>query len=158
MKKLIFSIAAVFGTGAVCMTGPASAHHSFAMFDTDQETLVEGRVTDWHYNNPHNWLYVEAPDENGEMQIWSFEGASRVHAARQGVTGNTFRKGEFVRVIMNPLRDGRRAGALCIVVKEDGTIVEPNDGTCVADDVIANWESNGWFESTGHLDSHRVGP
>ncbi len=151
MKNLML---AAFVIATLCVAGTATGHHSFAMFDTAQEMLIEGRVVDWHYNNPHSWLYVEAPDENGEMQTWSIEGAARVHAARQGVTGNTFRKGEFVRVVMNPLRDGRRAGAVCIVVKEDGTIAQPNDGTCIANDVIDRWESNGWFETTGHLDVH----
>jgi hypothetical protein len=128
------------------------------MFDSTQHQLVEGRVTDWHYNNPHSWLYIEAPDENGDVQTWSFEGAARVHAARQGVTGNTFRKGELVRVVMSPIRDGRRAGAMCFVVKEDGTIVRPNDGICNSVGVIETWESNGWLETTGHLEGHPAAP
>ena len=137
MIKLILPTAAAVLTGAMVMTGPAAAHHSFAMFDLSQHTLIEGRVTEWHFNNPHSWLHVEASDENGEMQTWSFEGAARVHATRQGVTGNSFRKGEFVRIVMSPIRDGRRAGAICFVVKEDASIAQPNDGVCNAGQVIA---------------------
>lgn len=130
------------------------AHHSFAMFDMSQHKLIEGHVTAWNYNNPHSWLHIEAPGEDGEMLTWSFEGAAPVHATRQGVTGNTFRKGEFVRVVMSPIRDGRNAGAMCFVVKEDGSFARPNDGTCNSESVISKWQSSGWLESTSHLGVH----
>jgi hypothetical protein len=130
---------------------PALAHHSFAMFDLTEHRLIEGRVTAWDYNNPHSWLHIEAPDESGTMQTWSFEGAAIVHAARQGVNGLTFKKGEVVRVVAAPLRDGRRAGAMCFVVKADGSFARPNDGVCNSEAVIASWKSNGWLESTDHL-------
>jgi hypothetical protein len=145
--------AALFGV-AICANSPASAHHSFAMFDLSQHVLIEGRVTDWNYNNPHSWLLIEALDANGNTQTWSFEGAAPVHATRQGVTGNSFKKGEAVRVVASPLRDGRRAGAMCFVVKEDASIVRPNDGICNSVDVIAQWETSGWLASTKHLEGH----
>jgi hypothetical protein len=156
MKKLIFSITSIIVTGAACLTAPVYAHHSFAMFDLSQQMLVEGTVTDWHYNNPHSWLHIEGLDENGEMQTWSFEGAARIHAARQGVDGTTFRKGERVRVIASPLRNGRPAGAMCFVVKEDGSYARPNDGTCNSEEVIAKWETSGWLEDGSHLDVHEA--
>ena len=140
--------------GAFGSAGSASAHHSFAMFDLSQHRLIEGRVTDWNYNNPHTWLHIQALDENGELQTWSFEGAAPVHATRQGVTGNTFKKGELVRVIASPIRDSRRAGAMCFVVKADGSFARPNDGVCNSEAVIDSWKSSGWLESTEHLGTH----
>jgi hypothetical protein len=145
---------ATLSGGAILAGAPALAHHSFAMFDLSQHVLVEGRVTDWNYNNPHSWLLIEGLDENGAKQTWSFEGAAPVHATRQGVTGDTFKKGEAVRVVASPLRDGRRAGAMCFVVKEDASIVRPNDGICNSVGVIAQWETSGWLASTKHLESH----
>jgi hypothetical protein len=154
MKQPIFATAVALLTGAICATGPAAAHHSFAMFELTQHKLVEGRVTEWNYNNPHSWLHIEGLDENGETKTWSFEGAAMVHAARQGVNGNTFRKGELVKVVMSPLRDGRTAGAMCFVVKEDGSVARPNDGVCNSVAVIEKWQSNGWIEKGKHLDAH----
>lgn len=154
MRKRDLAGAATALAGAMMLLGPAAAHHSFAMFDLSQHQVVEGRVLDWDYNNPHSWLHIAVPDENGEMQTWSFEGAAPVHAARQGVNGSTFRKGERVRVIMSPIRDGRRAGAMCFVVKEDGSIARPNDGICDSEAVISHWESNHWIESTGQFEGH----
>ena len=136
------------------MSGSVSAHHSFAMFDMNRHMLVEGRVTDWHFNSPHSWLYIETTDATGAMQTWGFEGAAPVHAVRQGVTGNTFRKGELVRVVMSPIEDGRNAGAMCFVIKEDNSIAQPNDGICDAPATIKRWQANGWIDSSKHLDVH----
>lgn len=150
----ILNQAAAVAILTVAAGGASLAHHSFAMFDLSQQRLVEGRVTAWNYNSPHSWLLIEAPDANGEMTTWSFEGAAPVHATRQGVNGQTYRKGERVRVVASPLRDGRNAGAMCFVVKEDGSITQPNDGTCNAPEVIARWQSHGWLESTENLGTH----
>lgn len=147
-------------TGAACLTTaalismPATSHHSFAMFDTSRHVLVEGRVTNWNYNSPHSWLMIEGPDENGVMTKWSFEGGAPVHVTRQGVTGATFRKGELVKVVMSPIRDGRKAGAMCFVQKEDGTIKRPNDGTCDSGAAVELWTTNGWLEHGKNLDVH----
>lgn len=152
MKNTIRLMA--LASGAAGLVAPVAAHHSFAMFDLAEHKLIEGRVTDWNYNNPHSWLIIEGLDANGEMTTWSFEGAAPVHATRQGVTGLTFGKGERVRVIMSPLRDGRNAGAMCFVVKEDASLARPNDGICDSVAVIETWQQNGWLDSTGHLDTH----
>src|SRR4026207_1379255 len=86
----------------IAASGTVFAHHSFAMFDSGQHKLVEGVVTEWNYNNPHSWLVIEAPGADGKMTTWSFEGAAIVHAARQGVNGKSYAKGEHVRVVMHP--------------------------------------------------------
>jgi len=143
-RVLLFLVAGFAATASI-------AHHSFAMFDLSRHVLVEGNVTSWDFNNPHSWLHIEGLDENGQIQTWSFEGAAPMHAARQGVSGSTFSKGEFVRVVMSPLRDGRPAGAMCFVIKEDGRAVRPNDGTCDASAVIESWQANSWIDDTPHL-------
>ena len=148
---LAASAAFVMATG---LSVAAYAHHSFAMFDSAQHRLIEGEVTEWNYNNPHSWLIVQAPGPDGAMATWSFEGAAIVHAARQGVNGKSYVKGEKVRVVMHPLRDGRNAGALCFVIKEDGTFTRPNDGICNSDAMYARWQEKGWLASGKNLDTH----
>jgi hypothetical protein len=155
MRYAFLAAATVAALGAA---GGTAAHHSFAMYDLSQYKLIEGQVKQWNFNNPHSWLLVDAPDANGEMKTWSFEGAAIVHAARQGVTGASYRFGEHVKVVMNPLRDGRNAGAMCFVQKEDGTLTRPNDGTCDSNAVIAQWQSKGWLASSKHLDVHPAPP
>jgi len=154
MTMLKFLAASACLACVALVSAPAVSHHSFAMFDTSKHMLVEGQVTDWNYNSPHSWLIIQGPDENGVMTTWSFEGGAPVHVTRQGVTGSTFHKGEVVKVVMSPIRDGRKAGALCFVQKEDGSLKRPNDGTCDSAAAIQLWTSEGWLEHGKNLDVH----
>jgi hypothetical protein len=153
MNKPIVAAAAACLAGAAAVSS-ALAHHSFAMFDLAQHRLIEGEVSEWNYNNPHSWLIVQAPGPDGAMTTWSFEGAAIVHAARQGVNGRSYAKGEKVRIVMSPIRDGRNAGALCFVIKEDGSFTRPNDGICDSEAMYARWREKGWLDSSRHLDTH----
>lgn len=154
MKTKVFAAGAAVAMATGLLAGAASGHHSFAMFDSSQHRLIEGTVAEWNYNNPHSWLIVEAPGADGAPTTWSFEGAAIVHAARQGVNGKTYVKGEKVRIVMHPLTDGRNAGALCFVIKQDGTFTRPNDGICNSDAMYARWQEKGWLASGKHLDTH----
>jgi hypothetical protein len=141
-------------TAALAPAVPAAAHHSFAMFADDHHVLIEGTVSEWHFNSPHTWLYVDTTDQNGDPIVWGFEGAAPVHAVRSGVTGKSFTFGEKVRVVTAPLKDGRPGGAACFVLKEDGSIANFNDGGCFGGPLLARWQENGWLDSAAHLDSH----
>jgi len=142
----------------IMMFGPTDAHHSYAEYDMSQFVLVEGRITAWRLSNPHSTLRVEAVDEDGEMQTWSFEGAARVWAVGHGVRDDTLRLGETVKVVMNRVRSGERAGAMCFGIKADGATLPLNEGTCNAAAMIGIWESNDWLETTRHLESHPAKP
>jgi hypothetical protein len=138
---------------AAMLAAPAAAHHSYAEYDMSLFMLIEGRVTAWHLDNPHSSLRIEAVDENGDMQTWRFEGGARVFAVRNGVRDGTFREGELVRVVINRVRTGEPAGAMCFGIKTDGRTFPLNDGTCNAIRVVETWKSNGWLDSTQHLES-----
>ena len=130
------------------------AHHSFTMVHRDRAMLIEGIVSDWHFNSPHAWLYIEAPDENGDMIRWGVEGGAPVHIIRMGVKGDTFSPGEKVKIVMTPLKDGRPAGGVCFVEKQSGEIIAFNDGSCSAPMVRKLWEENGWLANGTHGDVH----
>jgi hypothetical protein len=130
------------------------AHHSFTMVDRDRAQLIEGTVVEWHFNSPHVWLYIEAPDAKGELVRWGVEGAAPVRIITKGVKGDSFRLGEHVRIVMSPLRDGRPAGGVCFVEKDGGEILMFNDGSCFAPMVLEQWQQNGWLANGAHLDEH----
>ncbi len=154
MKRFPVSGATLAMLGLMGVAGVAMAHHSFAMFDEKKQTMVEGTVTAWNYNNPHVWLMIEAPDANGALKTWSFEGGGPVRITRQGVTGDTYKKGEKLRVVMSPIRDGRTAGGICFAIKVDGSISQPNDGACDAEAVLTRWKAKGWLTTAKHLETH----
>ena len=63
------------------MTLPAAAHHSQAIYDTDQIVTIEGIVTDYRWTNPHTYLYVETQSDSGETVVRAIEGTQASAAA-----------------------------------------------------------------------------
>ena len=66
------------------VAGSAFAHHSFAMFDRSKETTLVGVVQDFQWTNPHSWIELDVPNENGSIDKWSIELNSPNNSPRQG--------------------------------------------------------------------------
>ena len=98
-------IAAV--TAVMLMSGAAAyAHHSFAAtYVEDKTAKVEGKIIQFLFRNPHSFLHVEAPDEDGVMQKWVIEWGGAGALQGQGVTRDTLKVGDSVIVTGNPGRD-----------------------------------------------------
>jgi hypothetical protein len=143
MKKfsslLPVAISALIGAGA------ASAHHSFAMFDREQEIVKTGTVARWAFNNPHSWLYVNVKNDDGTNTLWSFEGSAPPSLIQRGITGNTLKAGDTVTFMFCPLRDGRPGGAIGWARLADGSYINPADGGCAGNEASINrWKA--WLE------------
>jgi len=135
-------ILAILGIGLPVLV---SAHHSFAMFDRDQEVVMTGTVARWAYNSPHVAIYIE----NDAGELWAFEGAAPAHLLSMGITGYTFVPGDSVTVVVCPLKDGRQGGAIGYVVKqgdEDNfeAWFRPNDGGCGPSRSWGEWLASGY--------------
>ncbi|MDB6042488.1 MAG: hypothetical protein JWM63_1039 [Gammaproteobacteria bacterium] len=100
----------------------ASAHHSFAMFDRTKEVKLDGTVKEWQFTNPHSWLQLFVI-ENGTPVEYGIEGSSVNTLLRIGWGPKTFKPGDKVSVIINPLRDGTKAGAFVKATLPDGRIL-----------------------------------
>jgi hypothetical protein len=105
---------ATLGACALALTAsPALAHHSFAMFDTAHPATMNGTVKEFDWTNPHAFLWVYADPKPGEPAVlWSFETSNPGNLTRAGWTKNTFKPGDKVRIIYDPLRSGAPAGQL----------------------------------------------
>ena len=58
--------------------GAALAHHSVsATYITGKSVRIEGTLKEFIWRNPHSFMRVEAPDEQGQKHIWIIEGADR---------------------------------------------------------------------------------
>ena len=99
--------------GSLLLTVIASAHHSLAATYLDKEVKLEGKILDLLLRNPHSFLQIEAPDENGMMQRWSLEWRSSGQLGQQGIKRDTLKVGDEVTITMNPSRTaGDHRGAL----------------------------------------------
>jgi len=104
MKRglLVVLLAGGFVPAAV----PLSAHHSFAAtYFEDKTQTIEGELVQFVFRNPHSYVHVESPDENGQMLRWAVEWGSGSQLSGQGVTGTTLKAGDHVIVVGAPGRN-----------------------------------------------------
>jgi hypothetical protein len=99
MRKLLTFVALLVSAAI------AYAHHSLgATYDSSKELKLEGKIVEILLRNPHSFLHVEAPDEHGVMQRWSFEWRGVGSLSQQGIKRDTFKVGDEVIVTGNPSR------------------------------------------------------
>ena len=59
MFVVIIAVALLAGTAAY-------AHHSYgATYDVTKEVKLEGKLVQFVFRNPHSFVHVQAPDQNG---------------------------------------------------------------------------------------------
>ncbi|MDR2215134.1 MAG: hypothetical protein LBE59_04755 [Nevskiaceae bacterium] len=134
-KQFILALVAAASMAAVSV---GFAHHSFSMFDPEQELVIKGQVVRWAFSSPHTFMMIK--DADGA--VWAFEGAAppSLLARTPQLTGETFKAGEELTVVMCPLRDGRKGGAAGIFFRPDGSALNPSDGGCRASRHISEWQ------------------
>jgi hypothetical protein len=98
----------------------ASAHHSFAMFDSDHQLRLEGTVTEFRWQNPHIYIHLQAPDAKGKMRHWTIECANPGILNRAGWKFNMIKKDDRITVVVAPYRTGEAAALLKQVKLADG--------------------------------------
>ena len=82
------------------------AHHSFtATYHEDKTVTIQGKLVQFLFRNPHSFVHVEAPDENGEIQRWAVEWAGLGQLAGTGITRETLKFGDVVIITANPGRN-----------------------------------------------------
>ena len=98
LRAALVIMAAVFTLGM-----SAYAHHSLAAtYDESKEVRLDGKIAELLFRNPHSFLHVEAPDENGKMQRWSLEWRGSGSLGQQGITRTTLKVGDPVVVTLSP--------------------------------------------------------
>jgi hypothetical protein len=106
---------------AAAAAGPASAHHSYSMFDHAKMYVWEGTVVDFKYMSPHSHLTVKVGEDGNDANTvgtWDIEAPAPNILSRQGWTRTTFRPGDKIVAVGQPLRDGRKGGALYYALKD----------------------------------------
>ena len=120
---------ACLALGVTLVLGPAApavAHHAFVAFDADQEAFVRGTVTGFDFRNPHTYIYVDVPLEDGSAARYRIESETRNDLYRNGWRDDSLSAGDVITARVNPARDpARRYGRLLGLEKADGTVLEP---------------------------------
>lgn len=107
----------------VALLGQAVAHHSTAMYDYTKSVTLTGTVRQFQWTNPHCFVQVIAPDEQGNEVEWAIETGTPLISARKGWTKNSLKPGDKVSLVISPLRDGANGGTLRTVTLADGKVL-----------------------------------
>jgi hypothetical protein len=117
---MTFKALTLAGIAASLFAIPASAHHSFAMFDHNITTTVTGTVKEFEWINPHSWIHVTAMDANGKPVTWSFEAGSTGQLMTAGWKRDDIKVGDKIALGFHPLKDGSHGGQVLTVTTADG--------------------------------------
>lgn len=102
------SLAAAF---AASLLGAASvhAHHSFAaMYDSGKPIRLVGKLTKVEWVNPHSHFVLEVKGRDGQVQVWSVEGAGPGALSRRGFNRSDVKVGDTLIVDGYLARSGKR--------------------------------------------------
>lgn len=113
----------IFATIVFLLVPVAGAHHSSAMFDSEQVIETEATVTEFQWTNPHIWIEVRFANDDGEDEDWSIEGRGPNSLFREGWRPTTFKPGDEITIRFNPMRDGSFAGGFIGARFADGQTI-----------------------------------
>lgn len=120
-KSSIFLITALFLLS--CHSPLLLAHHSIVEFDYTVAYSVTGRVKELQWTNPHSWVQVLVPDENGDNIEFGFELGAPVFNIRLGWRKDSIVPGDEVTVIYCPSKNGNPRGTLMFIHLPSGEIL-----------------------------------
>ena len=116
----------------VLVAGPALAHHSAVMFDSEKEVTLTGVVKEFQFTNPHSWLLIDVKNDDGSVTTWGFEAEGPSTLMRAGIHKSDFMPGTEVTMTGHPMRDGRPAATwLKAVRSKDGKEFNPGAGFAI---------------------------
>jgi len=102
----------------------ATAHHSYAMFDSTKRTTVKGAIAKIEWKNPHAFVWLYVAYERSEYELYGFECDSINNLVRQGLTKSTLAIGEEVSIEFLPLKDGRHGGRPITITRTNGSVLQ----------------------------------
>lgn len=122
MSRKLYALLLAASIGALVAAVPLRAHHSEAAeYDATKPVRVTGVVKKVEWTNPHIWFYVEGKDEvSGLAAVWGFSGAAPNGLRRRGITKDSLKVGDTVKVQGIRAKDGSPNAASRGVTFSDG--------------------------------------
>lgn len=98
----------------------ASAHHATSMYDRTRTVQLEGTVREQLWVNPHCSVTVTVKNADGTTTDWSVETGTPNINLRHGWRRDTLQRGDRVRLVIYPHKDGGPSGTLVRITLPDG--------------------------------------
>jgi uncharacterized protein DUF6152 len=124
--RLRFKKAMQWGVVLASLLAPASlawAHHSAAAFDAGTQKVITGTVQKFNWTNPHTWVWLDVPNEQGGVDIWGIEGMSPNYLARRGWSKSTLKPGDKLSITIRPMKDGQKGGMWMSAKRPNGEVL-----------------------------------
>ena len=119
MRRMLLLVVAAALAGGTAVR----AHHSYAAtYDVTKEVKLEGKLVQFVYRNPHSFVHVEAPDQEGVTQRWAVEWAGTSQLDTAGVKRESLKVGDQIVIVGRPSRVPGEYRALML------TLRRPSDG------------------------------
>jgi len=116
-----FLLSMVIGLVSVVMPLSALSHHSFsAEFDVGRPVDIVGSVIEVEWTNPHAWIHLNVENQSGGTEKWAVEMLGVNTLVRSGMTPQTLKAGDRLRITGFGSRDGTSTANASSVSRENG--------------------------------------
>src|SRR5580700_4477874 len=89
MRRYLSWLLAVAAVGALTSTSINAHHPIAAVYFNDRTLEIHGTLVEFQFRNPHSFVFLEAPDDKGQVQRWAVEWLAALQLNRQGVMVGT---------------------------------------------------------------------
>jgi hypothetical protein len=83
------------------------AHHTWAV-DRTRAITVKGTITGVNWSNPHVEIFVDAKDDNGNVEKWTVGGPSPGRMTGSGWNKNVLKPGALITAVGFRATDGSK--------------------------------------------------
>ena len=115
-RLVLFTIVA-----SLLMSISLLAHHGAASFEPGKMVTLKGTVKSWVYSNPHCLLTLSVRGDDGQTVDWITETQAPNVVYPVGYRKDTFKFGEEITIIVQPVKSGKPLGRILQAILTDGT-------------------------------------
>jgi len=114
-RRVVFALAV-----GLLMSVPLVAHYGSAAFDVGKRVTLKGTVKEWAYLNPHCLLTLEVTGDDGRVAQWVAETQAPNVVFPAGYRKDSFKPGDEVTIVVEPVKNGRPIGRILQAVLANG--------------------------------------